>query len=134
MSSSTEKKQSSSVHSSSDEKAAIVQTEDVVGPVADGHLNVEKLKHEVYNAHMDVSGVDEKKLLRKLDWWLVPWLSFLYLLSFLDRTSIGNARVSRSAAISFRTTNTYASSLRVSISCTDWRRTYISTTISTILP
>lgn len=43
----------------------------------------------VYNPHVDVSGVDERKLLRKLDLALIPWLSFLYLLSFLDRTSIG---------------------------------------------
>lgn len=49
---------------------------------------------ELYNAHMDVSGVDERKLLRKMDLWLIPWLSVLYLLSFLDRTSIGNAKVS----------------------------------------
>jgi len=27
----------------------------------------------------------DKKLLRKLDWQLIPWLSFLYLISFLDR-------------------------------------------------
>ena len=47
----------------------------------------------LYNPHMDVSGVDEAKLVRKIDWRLVPWLSFLYLLSFLDRASIGNARV-----------------------------------------
>jgi len=47
----------------------------------------------VYNPHVDVSGVDEAKLLRKIDWRLLPWLSFLYLLSFLDRTSIGNAKV-----------------------------------------
>jgi len=47
----------------------------------------------VYNPHVDVSGVDEAKLVRKIDWWLLPWLSFLYLLSFLDRTSIGNAKV-----------------------------------------
>lgn len=53
--------------------------------------------HEIYNAHVDVSGVDEKKLIRKLDWYLVPWLSLLYLLSFLDRTSIGNAKVCLSA-------------------------------------
>lgn len=33
----------------------------------------------------------EKKLLRKIDIALIPWLSLLYLLSFLDRTSIGNA-------------------------------------------
>ena len=47
----------------------------------------------LYNPHVDVSGVDEAKLVRKLDWRLIPWLSFLYLLSFLDRTSIGNAKV-----------------------------------------
>ena len=47
----------------------------------------------LYNPHMDVSGIDEAKLVRKIDWRLVPWLSFLYLLSFLDRASIGNARV-----------------------------------------
>ena len=47
----------------------------------------------VYNAHVDVSDIDEAKLIRKIDWRLLPWLSFLYLLSFLDRTSIGNARV-----------------------------------------
>jgi hypothetical protein len=48
---------------------------------------------KLYNPHVDVSGVDERKLLRKMDLHLVPWLSLLYLLSFLDRTSIGNAKV-----------------------------------------
>ncbi|KAF8238161.1 MFS general substrate transporter [Tricholoma matsutake] len=47
----------------------------------------------LYNAHVDISGVDEPKLLRKIDLALLPWLSLLYLLSFLDRTSIGNAKV-----------------------------------------
>lgn len=60
----------------------------------------------VYNAHIDVSGVDERKLLRKMDFYLVPWLSFLYLLSFLDRTSIGNAKVRTIVTFSlFRTLN-----------------------------
>lgn len=40
-----------------------------------------------------VSGVDELKLIRKADWCLLPWLSFLYLLSFLGRVSIGNAKL-----------------------------------------
>ncbi|KEZ46557.1 Uncharacterized protein SAPIO_CDS0353 [Scedosporium apiospermum] len=35
----------------------------------------------------------DKKLMWKVDLWLIPWLSFLYLLSFLDRTNIGNARL-----------------------------------------
>ncbi|TFK66710.1 MFS general substrate transporter [Pluteus cervinus] len=50
-------------------------------------------KATLYNAHIDVSDIDEKKLIRKIDIALIPWLSFLYLLSFLDRTSIGNAKL-----------------------------------------
>ena len=41
-------------------------------------------------------GFDEKmtaKLVRKVDLYLVPFLSLLYLLSYLDRTNIGNARL-----------------------------------------
>jgi hypothetical protein len=41
-------------------------------------------------------GFDEdatKKLVRKIDWVLIPFLALLYLLSFLDRTNIGNARL-----------------------------------------
>ena len=47
----------------------------------------------VIAAGLDVSQVDERKLVRKIDLSLIPWLSLLYLLSFLDRTSIGNAKV-----------------------------------------
>ncbi|KAH0836758.1 major facilitator superfamily domain-containing protein [Lanmaoa asiatica] len=47
----------------------------------------------IYNADVDVSGVDERKLMRKVDMRTVPWLAFLYLLAFLDRTSIGNAKL-----------------------------------------
>ncbi|KAF1971395.1 MFS nicotinic acid transporter-like protein Tna1 [Bimuria novae-zelandiae CBS 107.79] len=35
----------------------------------------------------------DRKLLKKLDLRLIPWLSFLYLISFLDRTNIGNAKI-----------------------------------------
>ena len=48
-----------------------------------------KSKVPIYNAHVDVSEVNERELMRKIDWTLIPWLSLLYLLSFLDRTSIG---------------------------------------------
>jgi hypothetical protein len=50
---------------------------------ADGNLK------QIFNPEVDTSGVDERKLIRKIDMALIPWLSFLYLLSFLDRTSIG---------------------------------------------
>ncbi|TEB23285.1 high-affinity nicotinic acid transporter [Coprinellus micaceus] len=33
------------------------------------------------------------RLLRKMDWNIVPFLALLYLLSFLDRSNIGNARL-----------------------------------------
>lgn len=35
----------------------------------------------------------ERKLVRKLDMKLIPWLSILYLLAFLDRANIGNAKI-----------------------------------------
>ncbi|PWW72079.1 MFS general substrate transporter [Tuber magnatum] len=35
----------------------------------------------------------DKKLVRKLDMRLIPWLCLLYLASFLDRTNIGNAKI-----------------------------------------
>lgn len=47
----------------------------------------------VYSQDVDVSDIDEKRLMRKVDLHVVPWLSFLYLLSFLDRGTIGNAKV-----------------------------------------
>jgi MFS family permease len=39
--------------------------------------------------------IQDKALVWKMDCWLIPWLSLLYLLSFLDRTNIGNARVAK---------------------------------------
>jgi hypothetical protein len=35
----------------------------------------------------EASGINEKALLRKLDWKLLPAVSLLYLLSFLDRSN-----------------------------------------------
>ena len=39
------------------------------------------------------SAKETKKLLRKIDRTLLPFLALLYLLSFLDRANIGNARL-----------------------------------------
>lgn len=49
---------------------------------------------DVYRSDVDTSDVDERKLMRRIDWHVVPWLAVLYLLNFLDRGSIGNAKVS----------------------------------------
>lgn len=36
---------------------------------------------------------EQHRLLRKIDWQLLPIITLLYLMSFLDRTSIGNAKI-----------------------------------------
>lgn len=41
----------------------------------------------------DFSDLDEKKLVRKIDLHLIPVFTLLYLLSFLDRGNIGNAKI-----------------------------------------
>jgi len=58
-------------------------------PEASIDTDEKRPKITIYNPDVDISEVDERKLLRKMDLALIPWLSFLYLLSFLDRTSIG---------------------------------------------
>ncbi|KAG9252848.1 major facilitator superfamily domain-containing protein [Emericellopsis atlantica] len=42
---------------------------------------------------LEIKNVNEKALLRKLDWQLLPAVGILYLLSFLDRSNVGNARI-----------------------------------------
>lgn len=37
--------------------------------------------------------VIDRKLVRRLDLILIPWLCLLYLMAFLDRTNIGNAKI-----------------------------------------
>jgi hypothetical protein len=58
-------------------------------PSPDGSEKADGYLKQIFNPDVDTSGVDERKLIRKIDMALIPWLSFLYLLSFLDRTSIG---------------------------------------------
>ncbi|KAI0820751.1 MFS general substrate transporter [Trametes gibbosa] len=81
-----------STYSASDEKGRTSEVERIEGAGAGGGAAGTQ-ETPLYNAHIDVSEVDERKLIRKIDLYLVPWLSFLYLLSFLDRTSIGNAKL-----------------------------------------
>lgn len=70
----------------------------------DSHLADEKLKelhvedltvraNDRTAAKYDIDAVAERKLLRKIDVRLIPILWFLFMLAFLDRTNIGNARI-----------------------------------------
>lgn len=47
------------------------------------------------DAHLPESerALIDRKLVWKLDLVMIPWLSLLYLLAFLDRTNIGNAKI-----------------------------------------
>ncbi|TLD34771.1 high-affinity nicotinic acid transporter [Venturia nashicola] len=60
-------------------------------------VGMEKDQFElVEDTVIGADGFDTKstnRLLRKIDFALIPFLSLLYLLSFLDRTNIGNARL-----------------------------------------
>jgi hypothetical protein len=46
-----------------------------------------------YRPDVDTSRVNEQKLMRKVDIYVIPWLTLVYFLNFLDRGSIGNAKV-----------------------------------------
>jgi len=53
-------------------------------------------EYEVEGYHSPGFVIDpeaERRVIRKLDLRLIPWLSLLYLISFLDRTNIGNAKI-----------------------------------------
>ncbi|SRR6266478_2193617 len=55
--------------------------------------DVPQLTPSLYRPEVDTSAIDPRKLKRKVDFRLLPWLTLLYLMNYLDRGSIGNARV-----------------------------------------
>ena len=60
---------------------------------AERTLGLEDLPDPDEGKSEDEKAKIDKALVWKVDKWLIPWLSLLYLLSFLDRTNIGNARL-----------------------------------------
>ncbi|GAA5847715.1 hypothetical protein JCM3766R1_000741 [Sporobolomyces carnicolor] len=65
------------------------------------HSSEEKEKHQISQSEYaadphDIQSVtpeEEKRIVRKIDFKLVPFMSLLYLLSFLDRVNIGQAKL-----------------------------------------
>jgi hypothetical protein len=81
------------------EKLKPVQDEDI-STSPEKHVIDEPLHHTFTHhdpnwdgADVDFSHVDEKAVLRKMDLRLLPMLALLYLLAFLDRGNIGNAKI-----------------------------------------
>ncbi len=60
---------------------------------------------------VEAGTVNEKALLRKIDWRLLPAVGILYLLSFLDRSNVGNARIEGLADDLHMTGNQYLTGL-----------------------
>lgn len=58
--------------------------------IEDGNLNSDP--HPNADGLPELTKAERRALYWKLDWHLVPYLTLLYLLSFLDRVNIGNAR------------------------------------------
>ncbi|KAJ4377726.1 hypothetical protein N0V83_000555 [Neocucurbitaria cava] len=56
---------------------------------------------------------EEKKLVRKIDLFLLPTIWLMYLLSYMDRTNIGNAKIAGMATDLKLTSNQYSISLIV---------------------
>jgi len=77
-----------------DAKRPPSEDEKIGGLGAEFHVGVGALPDDP-DAHLSAEERAEidRKLVRQLDWKLIPWLSFLYLISFLDRTNIGNAKI-----------------------------------------
>jgi hypothetical protein len=81
------------------EKLKPAQDEDISSS-AEKHV-IDKPLHHTFTHHdpnwdgadVDFSHVDEKAVLRKMDLRLLPMLALLYLLAFLDRGNIGNAKI-----------------------------------------
>ena len=58
---------------------------------------VETEKHEAASvsevAGADFAEINERRLLRKIDLRIVPWMSLLFLINSLDHSNIGYSRV-----------------------------------------
>ncbi|KAF9076155.1 MFS general substrate transporter [Rhodocollybia butyracea] len=48
---------------------------------------------ELYRPEVNTDGIEEKKLMRRIDLHIIPWLAILYFLNFMDRGNIGNAKL-----------------------------------------
>ena len=58
-----------------------------------GLVSSDKAGESGYDSATSIHGIGEKKLVRKIDWRILPGVVVLYLLSFLDRSNVANARI-----------------------------------------
>ncbi|KAI0378181.1 major facilitator superfamily domain-containing protein [Hypomontagnella monticulosa] len=76
------------------EKKAPGRTHTMEKDVGDGAVSTPDSEYERYlELHHQFDGPGHAKLIRKLDWRLLPTLSFLYLMCSLDKSNAGNAKL-----------------------------------------
>ncbi|PTB36245.1 uncharacterized protein TrAFT101_000213 [Trichoderma asperellum] len=83
-------------YNSPNEKASVMEAETINTSDRSGKVEIDDGRgiKAVSSATLEsFSHLDEKKILRKMDLRLIPMLAILYLLSFLDRGNIGNAKI-----------------------------------------
>ncbi|TFK22206.1 phthalate transporter [Coprinopsis marcescibilis] len=79
-----------------DEKKGRPSSESKIVPKTPSDTNVQHSDvkdEETIIESKETLAAKHKKVLRKMDWKLLPFISVLYLLSFLDRANIGNAKI-----------------------------------------
>nr|POE99395.1 putative transporter c11d3.18c [Quercus suber] len=57
------------------------------------HVDVEDRSSDGRNNVHVVDPVFERRIIRKLDFHIMPWIFVLWLLAFIDRSNIGNAKL-----------------------------------------
>ena len=73
---------------------ADVHNEKIAGEM--GHLEktISQESHLSDQAHIDAfTPEQQKKIIRRIDWRLVPTLGFMYAVSLMDRTNLGIAAI-----------------------------------------
>ncbi|KAG1857897.1 MFS general substrate transporter [Suillus tomentosus] len=64
-----------------------------MGALHNNSIESNSEKQIVLNLSPSLSPRDRARILRKIDWHLLPFVTVFYLLSFLDRANVGNAKV-----------------------------------------
>ena len=61
--------------------------------VSEDALHVDHIGYQGVTVQLPIDPILEKKVMRKVDRVLVPWLWLIFLCNFIDRVNIGNARL-----------------------------------------
>ncbi|KAF1817470.1 putative MFS transporter [Eremomyces bilateralis CBS 781.70] len=65
----------------------------IIEDASENSLSLDKTEVEEGDVVVNLSEAEQKAAIRKVDWRVVPLLTFLYLVSFIDRSNIGNAKI-----------------------------------------